>query len=41
MADTDHIRSLVEGSEKVQEEDMGLCAEVQQGLKSPAYDTGR
>ncbi|KAK9845036.1 hypothetical protein WJX74_009942 [Apatococcus lobatus] len=37
----DHVRGLIEGSEKVQEEDMGLCAEVQLGLSSPAYDVGR
>ena len=39
--DEAHVSGLIEGSEKVQEEDMGLCAEVQLGLASPAYDIGR
>ena len=39
--DRDHVNGLIEGSEKVQEEDVGLCAEVQLGLASPAYDVGR
>lgn len=39
--DGKHVRDLIEGSETVQQEDMGLCAEVQLGLASPAYDVGR
>jgi len=37
----EYIRQSVEVADQVQIEDMEICAEVQRGLHSRTYDTGR
>jgi len=37
----DYIRRSIEVADKVQDEDMLICEEVQRGLRSRTYDTGR
>ena len=37
----DYVKKSIEVAEQVQREDMGICAEVQRGLASRSYDTGR
>jgi len=39
--DKEFIETSIEDSERVQIEDITLCEDVQDGLKSPAYDVGR
>lgn len=39
--DKEFVQQMIEGENIVQQEDVGLCEEVQLGLKSPAYDVGR
>ncbi|CAL8467964.1 g7502 [Coccomyxa elongata] len=39
--DTSLVDASLAGSDKVQQEDIGLCEAVQRGLHSSAYDTGR
>ena len=36
-----HNDESVRIADQIQREDMGICASVQQGLNSRAYDTGR
>ena len=40
-ADASFVSSSLAASEEVQQEDIALCAAVQQGLASPAYVSGR
>jgi choline monooxygenase len=40
-ADEAHIRDSIAVSDQVQQEDIAICEEVQRGLRSRAYDTGR
>ncbi|KAK9835707.1 hypothetical protein WJX74_006388 [Apatococcus lobatus] len=39
--DKEFVQQMIEGENIVQQEDVGLCQEVQKGLQSPAYDVGR
>jgi len=39
--DAEYARKSMEVADRVQAEDMDICAEVQRGLKSRSYDTGR
>ena len=36
-----HAAELIAASERIQDEDVGVCASVQRGLRSRAYDAGR
>ena len=40
-ADTAFVEESLAASDRVQQEDIGLCESVQSGLGSPAYDRGR
>ena len=39
--DDDFVRESVAVADQVQEEDVGICEEVQRGLNSRSYTTGR
>jgi hypothetical protein len=39
--DREYVDASLAASDAVQQEDIALCEDVQQGLQSRAYDTGR
>ena len=40
-ADPDFVERSLAASDRVQQEDVGICESVQRGLRSSSYDTGR